>query len=205
MVALVRLIFIHIFMIFIGLANFGSPFKAGSGPNVQLMKLTTTRTLNIQDLQCTATTKIRHTTTSWQQQWRRSLSKRRHATSLYFKIWQWLCYTLHQEDYVEPEKGWKSNDPTKALHRLLCGVILKELRRCYSKTKWRYALFGYQTDILLKTRGLAALLEELTTRCRDWQHYWRSWLHGEGSSTNPCVEAVDGAKGVRISTSWWEH
>ena len=45
MVALVRLIFIHIFMIFIGLANFGSPFKAGSGPNVQLMKLTTTRTL----------------------------------------------------------------------------------------------------------------------------------------------------------------
>ena len=37
MVALVRLIFIHIFMIFIGLANFGSPFKTGSGPNVQLM------------------------------------------------------------------------------------------------------------------------------------------------------------------------
>ena len=112
---------------------------------------------------------------------------------------------LHQEDYVDQENGWKSNNPTKALHRLLCGVILKELRRCYSKTKWRYALFGYQTDILLKTRGLAALLEELATRCRDWQYYWRSWPHSEGSSTNPCVEAVDGAQGVRISTSWWEH
>ena len=137
MVALVRLIFIHIFMIFIGLANFGSPFKAGSGPNVQLMKLTTTRTLNIQDLQCTATTTIltyyNQLATAMEAV---SVEKKTRNISIFQDMTMTLLLIhLHQEDYVDPEKGSKSNDPTKALHRLLCGVILRELRRCYSTTK----------------------------------------------------------------------
>ena len=107
MVALVRLIFIHIFMIFIGLANFGSPFKAGSGPNVQLMKLTTTRTLNIQDLQCTATT----TNSTYYNQLATameavSVEKKTRNISIFQDMAMTLLHIhLHQEDYVDPEKS----------------------------------------------------------------------------------------------------